>query len=282
MKYQLLYLIIFIFLSACSSGPLSTRHPASEQYLDIVFDLDWTLIAQVKNTQGVPADELVYFEDELYRIAPGVREMMLRLMSFPNVRFSFFSGGGRERNLSVLGQIDLGGKRGVLLDHAYKVLSREDLTDLSAEVALDARFSERYKKDLRKINSDLSKVIMIDDNYLFAPTPKQRAHYLWLGETFENLETYSGQAASKIEAKYRPKGYKQWLSSRLKIPLVALIIEELLRENRDSWDVARLQKLSKEAQLEGSSWSRLKSKALIQARDLSPRNCSEHIELLLN
>lgn len=253
--------------------------PAQTQALDIVFDLDWTLIGEVKSTTDIAASEILVYEQERYRLLPGARELIRSLLAEGRVRISFFSGGQRERNEAVLKQVMVDGQS--LYDLAYKVLSRGDLTDLSAEVASDARFSERYKKDLRLVNPDLTKVIMIDDNDLFAVDESQRRNFIWLGETFENLEHYSTQATLKMQAKYRPKNYSSWLSSRLKLPVVDLILKDVLKESPEDWNIERMRELVVRSRLQKGSWSSFKSKALAVLPALAPRSCAHGAELLI-
>lgn len=272
------YLIVLILVVSCT-GNQSLRMPASDHVLDVVFDLDYTLIAQVKSPEGIPESELLVFEHEFYRLQPGARELIAKLLDSSRVRLSFFSGGGKERNASVLKQVEVGGQS--LYDLAYKVLNREHLTDVSHLVAPNARFSERYKKDLRLVNPDLSKVIMIDDNYLFAPEEAQRKNFLWLGETFENVEVYDAKILQKIEYKYRPKSYVSWLGSRLKLSLVSEILAETLETSTAQWDFEKLQALAKESELENSRWSNFKSMALPKLKLAKPNSCMESAQLLL-
>ena len=259
--------------------PVGPRMPAQTQVLDIVFDLDWTLIGEVKSTAGIAASEILAHEHEHYRLLPGARELMKSLLAEGRVRISFFSGGSRERNEAVLKQVMIDGQS--LYELAYKVLSREDLTDLSSEVPSDARFSERYKKDLRLVNPDLTKVIMVDDNDLFAVDERQRRNFIWLGETFENLEHYSTHATLKMQEKYRPKSYVSWLSSRLKLPVVGLILKDVLEESTEAWNIERMRKLVLHSGLQGGKWSPFKSEALSVLPILAPRSCAHGLELLL-
>lgn len=279
MKWRSLILIFTLgFLLSCQLGNRH-RHPSSHGAIDVVFDLDWTLIAQVSSPEGIPPEDLLRFEDEYYRLNPGAREILTDLLALENVRVSFFSGGGGERNLSVLSQVNLGGVSA--RDVAYKIFSRSDLTDFSHQVSADARFSERYKKDLRPINPDLSRVIMIEDNVNFALDSEQSRNFIWLGETFENLEVYSKALAQLTEEKYRPHSYAQWLSSRLKLAVVGEILKEVLPHSSAGIDFEKVQELVDASGLQNSKWSELKSRLLAKSWPQTPSNCGEHMELLL-
>ncbi len=282
MKVRSLILIFTLgFLFSCQLAP-SLRSPASQGKsapIDVVFDLDWTLIAQVKSPAGIAPQDLLRFEDEYYRLNPGAREILTDLLALENVRVSFFSGGAIERNLEVLSQVDLGGVSA--RDVAYKVLSRTDLSDFSTQVGPEARFSERYKKDLRLVNPDLSRVIMIEDNTNFALDKTQSQNFIWLGETYENIEVYSQAYAQKIEAKYRPDSFAQWLSSRLKLQIVGEILKENLPRSQAGIDFEKIQKEVSASGLQNSNWSALKSRLLQKSWPRHPANCQEHMELLL-
>lgn len=277
-KLLISYLFLVLLIS-CAARPVGPRMPAQADLLDVVFDLDWTLIGEVKSTTDIPATEILIHEQDRYRLLPGARELIRSLLAEGRVRISFFSGGPRERNEAVLKQVMVDGVS--LYDLAYKVLSRTDLTDRSAEVESDARFSERYKKDLRLVNTDLTKVIMIDDNDLFAVDENQRRNFIWLGETFENLEQYSHGATLTMAPKYRPKNYSAWLGSRLKLPVVDLILKDVLKNSDEGWNIERMQGLVLRSGLQNGSWSLFKSKAIEVLPQLAPRSCTQGLELLL-
>ncbi len=280
MKARSLFLIyLLVFLSSCQFGTRYRTPANSTLPLDIVFDLDWTLIAQVKNTEAIPSEELLRFEEETYRLAPGARELIAELLERDNIRISFFSGGGIERNQAVLSQIQINNRSA--LEIAYKVFSRNDLTDLSAQVSPEARFSERYKKDLRLINPDLGRIVIIEDNANFALADNQRANFIWLGDTFENMESWSQALALKTDPKYRPNSYGQWLSSRLKLPVVGEILKDSLPRGDEPIDFEYLHSRVKASELQSTKISDIKTRVLQRFMPQAPSDCQESIQLLL-
>lgn len=281
MKWRPLFLIFLLcFLCSCQHSPKSRLPSSYEGGIDVVFDLDWTLIAQVQSPIGISEEDLLVYEGEYYRLNPGARELLSELSEREGVRISFFSGGGIQRNRAVLSQVKIGESNA--LELATHVYSRSDLTDLSSQVSSEARFSERYKKDLRLINPDLSRVVMIEDNVNFALNPEQGRNFIWLGQTYENMEKYSTELAMKVNEKYRPTSYAHWLSSRLKLSVVGEILRNLLSTEKEGIDFERMNELVEHSELQNAKWSDFKSRLLRKKWPQSPSNCNEHMELLLS
>ncbi len=203
---KLIYIFLFFVISA------------AQAQIDIVFDIDWTLVYQVD--ESMKNRPRVYSaQGEYYRLSDGAEEVIASLSQDPRFRVSFFSGGGHARNKELLKQIKLPLKNKTAFDVAYKVLSKEDLAIVSRDKSL--RFSERYKKDLTLVNKDLNKVILVDDLKHFTPSG-QEDNVLWVGETYKYQEFYRKLPPSK----HNPSSELAWLNERYKMYWVYSAIEE--------------------------------------------------------
>lgn len=165
--------------------------------LDIVFDIDLTIVALVKEGPGGdfladPKDPKkniipVNFElegslhSEEYRLFEGVTDLMEKLKKDPRVRVSFFSGGTEQRNEALLRKIFLSDGTSLWDLAEGRAYGRTSMTPTGLQ--LPARVRDRVKKDLHKVNPDISDVIIVDDIKEFVPE-SQRAHLLWIGEDF--------------------------------------------------------------------------------------------------
>lgn len=223
-------LTIYILLSLLLSCSLSERKPSSldkTSPIDIILDLDWTLIKQVDSSTVLKDPrKYVFYEGEVYRVKDGARELLESLAKRENIRISFFSGGGEFRNHSVLKQIKVLDK--TAHEISYKILSKKDLTVVSNDESLS--FTDRFKKDLRLVNEDLSKVVLIDDDKRFLISDEYLENLLWLGKTYSQYEEYSEIPSGRTV--YDPKTYEQWFFDRNKLFMVRDILDESL-DNED-------------------------------------------------
>ncbi|OUR95286.1 hypothetical protein A9Q84_15715 [Halobacteriovorax marinus] len=234
------FILIFLNLVSCQNIGRKPTALNDKAPIDLIFDLDWTLIKQVESSiEHSDKSKYATFEGEVYRIKEGASELLASVASRENVRISFFSGGGRERNTSVLKQIRVGDTNAY--DLAHKVLSKSDLTVVSTKASLS--FTERYKKDVRLINSDLSRVVLIDDDKRFLISNKYKRNILWLGKTYNQYENYYD--LPKKRTVYDPKSYEQWFFDKHKLHMVREILDQALTEedfletmhnSRDKWD----------------------------------------------
>lgn len=179
--------------------------------MDVVFDLDWTLLYPLKENPNGKFSKVIEASDELYRIADGAEDVLLRLYEMPNVRISFYSGGNTARNIEALKKIQLANGQSAF-DIAYKVLNVSDLAAISYDESLP--FTQRFKKDLSRINSDISRVILIDDSKNFALAEQSR-HQLWLGKTYNYYEKFDD--IPLVKDGYDPPNLKEWMRERNKI-----------------------------------------------------------------
>tara|TARA_Y100001936_G_C16090169_1_gene685406 strand:- start:2011 stop:2826 length:816 start_codon:yes stop_codon:yes gene_type:complete len=203
---KLIYLFIFFVISA------------AQAQIDIVFDIDWTLVYPVDETMKNEA-RVYLVQGEYYRVSDGAVEVIASLFKDPRFRVSFFSGGDKLRNEELLKQIILPLKDKTALDVAYKVLSREDLSVVSTDENLG--FSERFKKDLTIVNKDLNQVVLVDDLKNFTPSG-QEDNLLWVGKTY----TYQDKFKKLPLSKYIPDSELSWLNERYKFFWVYSSIEE--------------------------------------------------------
>lgn len=185
-KHSLLRLAIpvaLMFLTAVGPDAARAQSISSSPRADIVLDLDGTLVDTLPTQQTGS----FFAEGKWYRLRNFVPEFIDQLRKIPGIRISFFSGGNRDRNDVVLRQIVLADGK-TAQEIAYRSLSFSDLTSISTDSSL--RFFHRYKKDLRKVNPDLQKVIIIDDLREFS-LPGQERNMLWLspeGDSRERLQ----------------------------------------------------------------------------------------------
>lgn len=177
--------------------------------VDIVFDIDWTIVYHVD--EKFANDPRTYFVDgKYYRLADGAEEIVSEIIKHPDMRVSFFSGGGIERNRKLLEQIIIPGTDKSFYDFAYKVLSKEELLNISNNPELP--FSQRYKKDLSLINTNLENIVILDDLADFTPKSQSR-NLLWMGETYNFYHSWDNVGFSK----FSPPSELAWLHERQKL-----------------------------------------------------------------
>ena len=221
--------LIFSIILICGRDDL-LRMPASNTHpeIDIVFDLDWTLVKQVDSI-GVDPSKFLEVNGEFYRVGDGAVEVLEYLFSNDHVRVSFFSGGKYDRNSKLLKKIET--KFGSAFDNAYKVLSYNDLLEVSTDQSLS--FADRFKKDVSLINIDLRRVLIIDDDKRFV-VREHKKNLLWMGETYKHFEQFS-DIVDPLD-QYSPKSRTSWNYDRKKLYMVKEILEESLEENEDFLD----------------------------------------------
>lgn len=216
------FLICFYLQLFLSSGHASVP-------LDVVFDIDQTIVTLIHAGPGGDylADPLnphkgtitISHTDapkpERYRVYDGLTELMQRLKTLQDegkIRVSFFSGGTHVRNSTLLENIVLPDGSNLKQLAGERVFSREHMTPTGK----GSRIREKFKKDLTKVNPDLTDVILIDDIKEFVPET-QLAHVLWLDEAFPYPERYRNSAPPipTPEEMFREKNKFQWISSYL-------------------------------------------------------------------
>lgn len=225
MKWTLLILVLLF--SACAE---LTRYPATtSEVRHVVFDIDWTIVSEIKEGHIIPSKRVIEVSGHKYFITEGLEEFIQSILDKKDVKISFYSGGLKVRNVELLSKIKLKDNRS-LQDIAYKVLSFEDL--VVNDAADGAAFSERYKKDLSKISNDLDELIMFDDTYNFVLETKvpQNENVFFIGSTLEYFESFKD--AEKQSGKFIPKTHEQWLLNNKKFYILKEAFEEAYLESK--------------------------------------------------
>ena len=203
LKLPLLLLCFLLTMSSLASAPAAS-------FFDLVFDLDWTLVYPVdKNVNA----ETIVLPQGRFHLADGVPETLLKLHRQGH-RISIFSGGVVVRNralaeilvhkIHALGGTDFS---------FYKVLNFEDLSQRPG-ASKDSKFADRWMKDLRKVNTDLRRVVLIDDMIKFSPAGQGKNMY-WLAKTYNFHKAFDRHAKGDFD----PPTKTAWRTERNKIPL---------------------------------------------------------------
>ena len=215
MKYSLA-IIIFIFSFSSLSSTID---------FNLIYDLDYTLVQEVdKNT---PKSFKLNFDGKYYKVNNWALEG-IEVFKAHGVSIHFFSGGQKERNIELLEKIKL--SNGLSLKEiANNIWSKSDLDPASTT----GRFGERYKKNLLKLNLNLSKSLLIDDYFNFVPK-NQIDNLLWIGKTYYYFDTYAeAQHAlrlGKFKAEYIPQSYDEWFIAKNKFKFVnELILDAVIK-----------------------------------------------------
>ena len=237
-------IILLIFcLTSCQHGLVKTIHSsnkrnlASEEIIDLVFDLDWTLVSELKEKgQQISAENIVTVQGVDYRINDWALEMITELNQRPNVRISFFSGGNEMRNKELLSKLILMDESGKsFFDIAYKVKNFEDLYEVPQELVNGEKFTDRFKKDLTKINSDLDRLLLVEDNFRFAVNDIQKKNILWLGPTYIHYEKISNLPSLPLNPEiemFVPKTTDDWFLARNKLLMIWGALDKSI-DNKD-------------------------------------------------
>ncbi len=157
------WLIMIIFILTVPVASLAAAP------IDLIFDIDWTAFYTVQ--EGERDSSTVEVEGKLYRATDHFTDTIEWLLkSHPEVRISFFSGGERSRNETLLSMIHLSDGRS-LKDISFQIFSKEHLFVASTDEKL--KFAERYKKSVIELIPDWNpqRSILIDDQVAFAKPP---------------------------------------------------------------------------------------------------------------
>ncbi len=188
--------------------------------IDIVFDLDWTIINPTTEAmaEAVP-ENTIRIDEKLYRFSDHTFEVLSSLHQIPDVRISYFSGGAAERNHTVIKAIYE--KINLLYPNNNfkfnKILSATNLTQVSAD--LDLKFSQRYKKDL-SAHFDLNNAVLVDDIQKFI-LPGQEKNMLWLGKTYNDRPLYQlAPLEEPADTAYSAPNEIEWRRDRNKLLII--------------------------------------------------------------
>jgi len=191
----------------------------------IVFDIDGVLAAPgiLDSHQGdfFHKKGFVLTAIKTHYIFPGVIELLRLLLQTENLHVSFFSSGGKERNVIFVQEIlqqAIGIEEYKKIKGSVQILSREDLSaSMSAigrerEELANIKNTEQRKtygmglgnmaKDLTKIQKDLENVVLVEDDSSYVAYGQAR-NLLYVPETdqysYERLNPRWG---------YAPDGYR--------------------------------------------------------------------------
>lgn len=224
-------LLLTLCLFSCA---MTSRYPAAKSdELHVVFDIDWTIVSEVKFAKNYKKEKsrMIEVQGKTYFISHGLESFVQELLSIPGMKVSFYSGGKKMRNTELLEKIKLKDGRS-LKEVAYKILSYEDLIDvIGAEETLP--FSEKHKKDLTKITKDLDQLIMFDDtaDFVVEDSRMQKNYVHFIGKAFEYFESFSDTQGKSGE--YIPKSFDQWLLNRSRLLVLNMAFREALVDYRN-------------------------------------------------
>lgn len=228
--------VLFLFiLTLFSCAKFVSRDPADKATKrHIVFDIDWTIVSEIKNpsSSDLKNKRVIEVEGKHYFVSDGLENFIEDILSHKTMRISFYSGGKESRNHTLLSKIKLKNGKS-LLEISYKVLSNEDLTAVPG-APKGARFAERFRKDLTKVSKDLEELIMLDDtaNFVVDSSDNQNQHVFFIGKSFEYFEKYS-DAEGKV-GEYVPRSYDQWLLNKNKIGILNIVFNEAYAESAET------------------------------------------------
>lgn len=220
---------------------------AAERTLDVVLDLDWTTFYEVPCNGPYATIGILASTDggrtKCHRPSDWAVPLVQMLRDV-KIRPSFYSGGNKERNLTLLQSVTLPSPdRRSLWDLAYKVLNFDpktggDLVDQfpDGNAPAGCKFWQRYKKDLRKVTAPRNPkdAILVDDIEHFV-VAGQDVNAFWLGETYNYYATWEeAQLARKKAEKegrqddliYIPSTEAKWWLERNKLAWVAQVIHQ--------------------------------------------------------
>ncbi len=196
--------------------------------LDIVFDLDWTTFYSVNSTDTNQIDQhTLTIEGKVYRATDHLGEVLQALSKHPEVRISFFSGGEKSRNEALLKSVKLPNGQSAF-DIAYKVLSKENLQQVSADTTL--KFSQRYKKSFDGLlaNATPERTVLIDDQVEFAKSP-------WKALASLGVFNHQNQFDQRLSAQdFFPSTKDAWLREKDKALMWQALLEEAIFLSRKS------------------------------------------------
>jgi hypothetical protein len=192
--------------------------------VDLVVDIDLTIAALVPDKPnadllGGPPENLITVRDERYRVFQGVRDRFAHWVKEKQaaglVRLHFFSGGTEVRNEALLRAIKL--QDGTSLWDLCEGRSHGRSALTPTGLGPPHHIRDRFKKDLRTINPDISDVILVDDIKEFAPD-SQRDHVLWIGEDFPFPDRFhEGAIPSLVPPQVKERELKKydWIVNQL-------------------------------------------------------------------
>jgi hypothetical protein len=208
-----------------------TKISPKDATIYISIDLDGTLFDSIHDPRQVETvHDLIQASDGAHKPVWGAAAFVQSLLDIPNAKIVFFSGGDSERNQRMLSQLIMKDGKSAL-DHAYKVLSKADLTPVVTDPNIKTEHQyQRLKKDLKKIDPsiDLSHVIHVDDvpEYVL---PEQRANVVAIDPAYDYVENYSRfkeYQRQGLSLKNPPISRRHWAYDTQRLIYARGVIEE--------------------------------------------------------
>ena len=220
-------LLFLIILTTFSCTRFAERSPADKKVeRHIVFDIDWTIANEIKKPtlRDLNNPRVIEVEGIYYFISDGLEEFIEVILSHKEMKISFYSGGSESRNLKLLAKIKLKSGKS-LYDMAFKVLSKKDMVEIP-NVPENAKFSERFKKDLIRVSENLDELVMFDDvvNFVVDNNTNQNEHVFFIGKAYEYFENFNDTMAKHGE--YVPRSFEQWSLQRSRL----IVLNGVFRE----------------------------------------------------
>jgi hypothetical protein len=217
-KNYLLLRFLFAMVALASTSALASEH-------DIVIDIDGSLIQKIPSNQARNYDTstLIKVGYGTYKVADNAVEMLTRLSANPDNKIYFLSHASASETSQILAAISkMKPTNPDLTSLAAKVFSAESLSSFDAGGKPDDEYLPKTKQlDLKKVNSDLSHVVLVTDNSR-ATVPGQEnniyyyQHPYYEFKSFEDSKTeadsFKKANAKKFseEEKFFPTSEKEW------------------------------------------------------------------------
>jgi len=225
---------LFFTISSILTVPIGAHAKApAEEPIYFSIDLDGTLFDTIHDMRQVETDAtLIRASDGLHQPVHGAAAFIQSLLEIPNAKIVFFSGGEAERNKELLSKLIMKDGKSAL-DHAFKVLSKEDLTPVDpGKTTGEIHSHDRFKKDLRKIapGIDLRRVVHIDDIPDFV-LHGQEKNVVAINPDYDYVENYSRLKELErqgLTLKRPPPSRKHWAYDTQRLTYARGVIEEAL------------------------------------------------------
>ncbi len=202
---------------------------------DIGFDIDGTLVRTIsfEETSFEPRNTLEY-DGIYYRIMDYAPES-LALLHQAGFRLFYISGGEVDRNQFIINEIyrrvnEYKSRRITPRETSdYRPLliaGRENLRKIDA-TSEQAKFTDRYKKDLFLFEKlDLKDLFFVDDHLDFAMAG-QAQHFIWIDNSYYDILDFHKIPPERKAQPYMPSSYSEWILERHSI----LIVTEALLQS---------------------------------------------------
>lgn len=166
-------------------------------------------------------EKVVQVEGKYYRATDHIEEVLRRLLKYPDVKISFFSGGEKSRNLLLLRSLKIDQNR-TAEDIADHIFNRDDLTVISEDKNL--RFEERNKKEVEKLIPDFDpkNAILIDDKPRFVNEGVSAVSSFGTTTFTKNFDQ------SRVDVLHFPKSRNFWQQERDKALLWMNMIDQAM------------------------------------------------------